>query len=80
MTVTWDVMHAEALFVSDLQPSDHPSAREVQVEVMTAILRHGVDGCADLLAQEYGEHHEQAAQRMRWCLDTVADAYQPAAV
>lgn len=69
---------AEALFASALQRSDEPTAEQVQQAVTAAILTHGSDGCAALLAEAYGDHPEQAVARMRWCLDAVKDAYQPA--
>lgn len=78
MTAVLDVMHAEALFASDLQPSEHLTAREIRVEVMATILRHGVDGCAEILAYESGEHPTQAAARMRWAAATVRAAYETA--
>ncbi|MEU4558462.1 hypothetical protein AB0F72_08730 [Actinoplanes sp. NPDC023936] len=78
MTTAVDGMHAEALFASDLQPSDQPTAREVHVDVMTAILRHGVDGCAGIVAQEYGDHPVEAADRMAWAVAAVRAAYETA--
>ena len=43
---------------------------------MTAAIRdyHGVKGCAAVMAAEYGEHPEQAAQRMRWARAELAHA------
>ncbi|MGX7680610.1 hypothetical protein ACSMXN_17115 [Jatrophihabitans sp. DSM 45814] len=60
---------AEALFVSSLQPSDQPSAREVVVAIRRTRRTHGgVAGCSVDFAAEYGEHPEEAAERMRWAL------------
>ena len=63
------VNRAEALFSSALQPSDMPTAIQVRAAIDASVLaRHGVDGCAAVLAAEYGEHPEAAAERMRWAL------------
>ncbi|MEW2444549.1 hypothetical protein [Micromonospora marina] len=70
-------MRAEALFASDLQPSQHPTPTQVRVAVMRSIRRHRVAGCAALMAQEYGEHPVEAVARMRWSTDAVGDAYAP---
>jgi hypothetical protein len=57
---------AEALFVSDLQPSEHPSRRTVETTVTAMVLRHGSDGCAAGVAGEFGDHPEAAVRRMSW--------------
>lgn len=65
------VLAAEALFASSLQPSDEPAAAQVDAAVTAMVLAHGTCGCAALLAQECGDHPEQAAERMRWSLSLV---------
>ena len=57
---------AEALFVSDLQPSDCPSRQRLEDTVTAMILRHGSDGCAAGVAAEYGDHPDVAVRRMCW--------------
>jgi len=57
---------AEALFVSDLQPSDHPTRENMELAVTAMILRHGSDGCAAVVAEEFGDHPEVAVRRMCW--------------
>lgn len=57
---------AEALFVSDLQPSDCPNCQAVEQAVTAMILRHGSDGCAAGVATEFGDHPESAVRRMSW--------------
>jgi hypothetical protein len=57
---------AEALFVSDLQPSQFPSRTTVEETVTAMVLRHGSDGCAAGVAAEFGDHPEAAVQRMCW--------------
>jgi hypothetical protein len=66
---------AHALFVSPLQPSEHPAARRVRTAIAAAIRRHRTAAaCAALTAQEFGEHPETAAPRMRWALATARAA------
>ncbi|GAA0500125.1 hypothetical protein Ade02nite_92640 [Paractinoplanes deccanensis] len=57
---------AEALFVSDLQPSQCPSREAVERAVTAMILLHGSDGCAAEVATEFGDHPEVAVPRMHW--------------
>lgn len=64
-----DHTRAEALFASDLQPSDRPTDAQVARAIDTSLLvRGGAAGCAAAVASEYGEHPETAAPRMRWAL------------
>jgi hypothetical protein len=56
----------EALFASALQPSDAPSAAMVSKAITCAVRKFGVRGCAALMAQEFGDHPDAAAGRMRW--------------
>lgn len=65
ITMTKSVV-AEALFVSDLQPSQRPSARLVQVTVDQMIQQYGAEGCAARMAAEFGEHPDLAVRRMLW--------------
>jgi hypothetical protein len=55
-----------ALFASGLQPSDVPAAETVAEAINRAIGRLGVRGCVALMAQEFGDHPDAAAARMRW--------------
>lgn len=71
---------AEALFVSSLQPSDHPGQEAVQQAVTAMVLLHGSDGCAGQVAQEFGDHPESARPRMCWCRTTVREAFAMAGV
>ena len=57
---------ADALFVSVLQRSDEPSVIQVRQAVATAVRAHGGRGCAQRVAQEFGDHPETAVARMRW--------------
>ena len=66
---------AEALFLSSLQPSEHPTADQIAAAIGHSLRAHGgVCGCAGAFAAEYGEHPEEAAYRMHWALSLVADA------
>ncbi len=66
---------AEALFVSETQPSDGLTAEQVRAAVQAAVRRHRVRGCAGLVAYEFGEHPDVAAARMRWANTTVAASF-----
>jgi hypothetical protein len=61
----------EALFVSDLQRSDAPDPAALAERVSAAVRQFGVRGCAGRMAQEFGEHPEVAADRMRWLRELV---------
>ena len=65
---------ADALFVSVLQRCDHPSAGQVQQAVAKAVCVFGPRGCAERVAQEFGDHPETAVARMRWARELAAEA------
>jgi hypothetical protein len=67
----------EALFVSALQDSDHPSPEQVRAAVLRAIRDHGVRSCVARVAQEFGDHPDVAVARMRWARDEIHRAYSP---
>ncbi len=56
----------EALFASGLQRSDAPTAEAAAEAISRAVRRFGLRGCASRMAQEFGDHPEVAADRMRW--------------
>ena len=66
---------ADALFVSALQRSDTPTARQVRQAIAAAIGAFGCVGCAERVAQEFGDHPEAAAARMRWALSVAGQAF-----
>jgi hypothetical protein len=66
MISTVQDLAAEALFVSHLQPSECPSRKRLEDAVTEMILRHGSDGCAAVVAEEFGDHPEEAVRRMCW--------------
>jgi hypothetical protein len=55
----------EALFASPLQPSDALTAEAVAHAIGSTVQRLGAAGCSGYLAEEFGNHPEQAADRMR---------------
>jgi hypothetical protein len=71
VNMTW----SEALFVSELSAQGRPSREEATRAIRETMALRGVRGCAGELAQEYGEHPETAASRMRWAIDVVREAY-----
>ena len=70
-----DTDRADALFASPLQRSEQPSAAQIRLAVITVTSTLGRTGCAAQVAQEYGEHPETAAARMRWARAAVAGAF-----
>ena len=80
ITVTGlDVSRArcQALFSSGLQPSDAPTAAMIATAISRAVRQFGIGGCAGRMAQEFGDHPDAAARRMRWVRQLIAQ--QPAA-
>jgi hypothetical protein len=66
---------ANALFVSPLQRSGQPSTRQIRRSTTAALGQFGARGCAERVAQEFGDHPELAATRMRWARQAVAGAF-----
>ena len=63
----------EALFASGLQPSERPNAETAAEAISRAVRQFGIRGCASRMAQEFGDHPEAAAERMRWARLVVAE-------
>ena len=68
---TTSAVWADALFASMLQRSDEPSAGQVREAVAAAMRAYGGQGCAERVAQEFGDHPETAVARMRWARGVV---------
>ena len=66
---------ADALFASVLQRSDEPSADQVRKAVAAAMRAYGGRGCAERVAQEFGDHPEAAVARMRWAREVVGEVF-----
>ncbi|MDR2988516.1 MAG: hypothetical protein LBV34_27140 [Nocardiopsaceae bacterium] len=64
---------ADALFASMLQRSNGPSADEVRKAITAAVRAYGGRGCAERVAQEFGDHPEIAVARMRWARGVVGE-------
>ena len=64
---------ADALFVSMLQCSDRPSTGQARQAIAAAIHAYGGRGCAERVAQEFGDHPETAVVRMRWALAVASE-------
>ena len=70
--------HAAALFASGMQRGDEPSAGQVRHAIASAVQELGHAGCAGRVAQEFGDHPETAAPRMRWARAAASEAYAAA--
>ena len=68
-------VRADALFVSALQRCEHPSTGQVRQAVAAAVRTFGKDGCAERMAQEFGDHPDAAVARMRWAREQVDEAF-----
>lgn len=72
MISTVQDLAAEALFVSYLQPSECPTRQTVEEAVTAMLLRHGSDGCAAGVAEEFGDHPDTAVRRMSWVREELS--------
>jgi hypothetical protein len=73
-----DDARCEALFASALQRSDAPAAESVAAAISRAVRRLGTRGCVSRMAQEFGDHPQAAAERMRWVRQLATEAAIPA--
>jgi hypothetical protein len=69
-----------ALFASGLQRSDAPTAAMAAEAITATVRRFGIHGCLSRMAQEFGDHPDAAAARMRWICQLTAQmpAWPPA--
>ena len=63
----------QALFASGLQRSDAPTAEMVAEAVQRTVRQFGIRGCVSRMAQEFGDHPDAAAERMRWIRQLAAE-------
>jgi hypothetical protein len=70
-----NAVRSEALFVSPLQPSDDPSVKQVKQAIARAVRKVGGRGCAERVAQEFGDHPDLAVARMRWARGLVDETF-----
>ena len=66
---------ADALFVSALQGSQAPSAGQIRQAIDASVRAFGYSGCAERVAQEFGDHPETAVARMRWARAAARSAF-----
>ena len=66
---------ADALFVSALQRSEELSTGQVRQAVAVAVRAFGSRGCAERVAQEFGDHPDTAVARMRWARMVAAETF-----
>jgi len=67
----------EALFASGLQRSDALTAVALTEMIGHTVRRLGQGGCISLMAQEFGDHPEEAAERMRWLRHLIGEVFAP---
>ena len=66
---------AGALFASTLQRSDAPGTGQVRAAAAAALRAYGRRGCAERVAQEFGDHPEAAVARMRWARGVAGEVF-----
>ncbi len=79
----WQAIHdlsirafeADALFASAVQRCDEPDSGQVRQAIAAAIRALGSLGCAERVAQEFGDHPETAVARMRWARVVAREAF-----
>ena len=69
----------DAIFASALQRTDKPSAGQVRQAVAAAVRAFGYSGCAERVAEEFGDHPETAVIRMRWARALAREAFADSA-
>jgi hypothetical protein len=67
---------ADALFVSALQRCEQPSERQIRQAVAEAVRTFGPGGCAERVAQEFGDHPDSAVSRMRWARTRATEVFR----
>ena len=67
---------ADALFVSALQRFEQPSEHQIRQAVAEVVRTFGPGGCAERVAQEFGDHPDSAVSRMRWARARAAEVFR----
>ncbi|MEU4236298.1 hypothetical protein [Actinoplanes sp. NPDC026619] len=70
-----EAVRTDALFLSYVQRSQRPSPEIIREAVTDTVDRLGEDRCAELVAQEFGEHPDCALDRMLWARRAVRLAF-----
>ena len=66
---------ADALFVSALQRSDQLRASQIRQAIAAATHAFGYSGCAERVAQEFGDHPDTAVVRMHWARSMAREVF-----
>jgi hypothetical protein len=72
-------LQADAIFASRLQRRDTPSTSQARQAAAAAFQAFGYTGCAERVAQEFGDHPETAVIRMRWTRAVAQEAFADSA-
>jgi hypothetical protein len=75
MTAVTDDIRTEALFASHVQRSQEPTPELIRAAVSATVNRLGEARCAEVVAEEFGEHPDCALGRMRWARNAVRSAF-----
>jgi hypothetical protein len=75
MTAPLDDVRTEALFASHLQRSQQPTVELIRDAVHLTVDKLGAERCAEVVAEEFGEHPDCAIGRMRWARHAVRLAF-----
>ena len=74
-----DLARTRALALSTASAREQLDRAAADTVIRRAMRSHGgVQGCTTALAQQYGEHPELTAPRVRWARQIVAALYPPA--
>jgi hypothetical protein len=67
-----EIARAEALFASTLSACEPHDAAVLRAGIAAAVREyHGVAGCAEVMAERFGQYPETAAERMRWAREAA---------
>ena len=74
-----DLARTRALALSTASAREQLDRATADTVIRRAMRSHGgVQGCTTALAQQYGEHPELTAPRVRWASQRIAALYPPA--
>ncbi|GIE99753.1 hypothetical protein [Paractinoplanes rishiriensis] len=75
MIAKLDDARTDALFASHVQRSEQPTAELIRAAVSDTVSRLGPARCAEVVAQEFGEHPDTALGRMLWARNAIRSAF-----
>ena len=76
MNAMVEATRTDALFLSYVQRSQLPTPEAIRAAVTDTVHRLGEDRCAELVAQEFGEHPDCALSRMLWARNAIRLAFR----